>query len=96
MSLAQHLTQEGFDYEGPANPAFDTGTATVTRSRQTSIARTVSDPEAPLNDLQPWTSTLDNKSEWRQIDFAPKAVHEEPRLAAYKVSNAQRYGMFVK
>ncbi|KFA56188.1 hypothetical protein S40293_00106 [Stachybotrys chartarum IBT 40293] len=91
MSLAQHLTQEGFDYEGPANPAFDTGTGTVTRSRQTSIARTINDPEAPLNDPQPRNSTLDNKSEWRQVDFAPKAVQEEPRLAAYKVSNAKRY-----
>jgi hypothetical protein len=90
MSLAQHVTAEGFDYEGPANPAAPL----ISRSRAASVARSIqNDPEDPLV-LQPILSNLDNKSEWRTVEFNPALVPEaeESRVAAYKVSDTLRIG----
>lgn len=83
MSLAQRVTQvEGFDYEGPANPAVhhdhhpdgEFGTANL---------------------LFPDATDDNNKSEWRRLSLAPVDVtKDEPLLkeAAYKVSDVKRVG----
>ena len=79
MSLAQHVTNfEGFDYEGPANPSVHPEVG----------------GEFGTSDLLHFTEGDDtNRSEWRRLSFAPVEVpHEEPHIAAYKVSNARRYG----
>lgn len=82
MSLAQHVTQiEGFDYEGPANPLV-----------ATDYAQSLADNTIPRS-LTPGLGPVDNKSEWRQLNFAPaEPLSLEPHIAAYKVSNARRYG----
>lgn len=79
MSLAQHVTQiGGFDYEGPANPSVN--------PEGTSEFGT-----ANLLNLGEGDDT--NLSEWRRLSFAPVELpREEPHIAAYKVSNARRYG----
>lgn len=80
MSLAQHVTQaEGFDYERP-----------VEQTDQ------VSNAEAAFGTLQPLsTDSLVNNSDpqWRRLSFAPvEPAHVEKPIAAYKVSNAKRWG----
>lgn len=79
MSLAQHVTNfEGFDYEGPANPSVHPEVG----------------GEFGAADLLHLTEGGDtNRSEWRRLSFAPVEVpYEEPHIAAYKVSDARRYG----
>lgn len=79
MSLAQHVTQvEGFDYEGPANPlvSYD-------------LEQDASSPRP----LSPCLGPVDTKSEWRRMSFAPaEPTVKEPHIAAYKVSDARRWG----
>jgi MFS family permease len=81
MSLVRPVHQDGFDYQGPANPA---------------IAAAFDDDDleaAPAATETPFLwPPADTKSEWRRLSLAPAEVPiEEPRIAAYKVSNTKRY-----
>jgi MFS family permease len=94
MSLVRPVHSDGFDYEGPANPSSAAGhiAAVIAASE----AGDADDHDDLLNDelLQPWPSAADIKSEWRRLSLAPADVPvevQEPRIAAYKVSNAKRY-----
>lgn len=81
MSLAQHVTRaEGFDYERPTEQAGQ-----------------ISSSEAVSDTLQP--GVVENNRDgpqWRRLSFAPiESVHLERPIAAYKVSNAKRWGTFL-
>jgi hypothetical protein len=81
MSLVRPVHQDGFDYEGPANPAI-----------ANNLDDEIQEAADTVDALHPWPSAADTKSEWRRLSLAPAEVPvEEPRIAAYKVSNAKRY-----
>ncbi|KAI9170731.1 photosystem II D2 [Paramyrothecium foliicola] len=84
MSLVRPVHQDGFDYEGPANPSV------------AQHADETDDAVSIVEALQPWPSAADTRSDWRRLSLAPAEVAiEEPRIAAYKVSNTKRYGRIV-
>ena len=95
MSLAQHVTQQqGFDYEGPANPSSNNTTTAYQIVNSSSNHDGDGEDEGDDADsgiVLHASATETSRPEWRHMNFDPaEPAKEEPHIAAYKVSDARR------